>query len=136
MRLRWAIVAVVLVLAGGALYVQQRARMERERLAARETALRDTLTVMRKAIASFHDDNGRYPGTLEELVPKYLHQIPTDPMGTPWRLTTEETVAVSDDFQVERRALSPPESDGGLRARRSTSVVIDVHSSAPGYGEY
>ena len=124
MRLRWAIVAVVVVLAGGALYVQQRARMERERKTARETALRDTLAAMRGAIAKFHEDNGRYPGTLEELVPKYLRQVPADPMGTSWRLTTEETVEVPNDF-------------GGLKpAAPQGTVVIDVHSSAPGYGEY
>jgi len=124
MRLRWVIVAVVVVRAGGALYVQQRARMERERKTARETALRDTLAAMRKAIANFHEDNGRYPGTLEELVPKYLRRIPTDPMGTPWRVTTEETVEVPNDF-------------GGLKpAAPQGTVVIDVHSSAPGYGEY
>lgn len=48
---------------------------------AREATLRQDLDTMRDAIDKFHGDNGRYPGTLEELVSrKYLRAIPPDPI--------------------------------------------------------
>jgi len=125
MRARWAVVAVVLVLVGGALFMQRRARWEREEKAAHEADLRLDLLILRSAIANFHTANGRYPHSLQELVPKYIRAVPADPMtGTPsWRLTTEETVQPSDDFAQSS-------------APKGESVIIDVHSSAPGYGDY
>jgi general secretion pathway protein G len=127
MRLRWVIVAAVIVLAAGAgvYVVQQRAEAERVQKAQHEAALRDALAQLRGAIAKFHADNKRYPHSLDELVPNYIRRIPTDPMtGTAsWRLTTEETVQVTDDFSTST-------------APKSESVVLDVHSSAPGYGDY
>lgn len=48
---------------------------------AREATLRQDLDTMRDAIDKFHGDNGRYPGSLEELVTrKYLRAIPPDPI--------------------------------------------------------
>ena len=125
MRLRWIVVAVVLVLVAGASYMQRRARWEREEKAAREANLRETLLILRSAVANFHSDNGRYPPSLEALVPKYLRAVPADPTtGTAnWRLTTEETVRPSDDFAASA-------------APKTESVVVDVHSAAPGYGDY
>ena len=125
MRARWVIVAVVLVLAAGGLYLQQRARMERAAKEAREAALRSTLSAMRTAIANFREDHGRHPHSLEELVPRYIRRIPPDPITqqTNWRLTTEETVQPSDDFSSSS-------------APKSESVILDVHSTAPGYGDY
>ena len=127
MRLRWVIVAavIVIVVVGVVVFMQQRARMERVQKAQLETALRDNLAQLRKTIEMFHKDNGRYPHSLNELVPNYLRKIPPDPMtgSASWRLTTEETVQVSDDFSSST-------------APKSESVIIDVHSSAPGYGDY
>ena len=77
-----------------------------------EAALRQTLNVVRDAIAKYHADKGRYPPTLEALVDqRYLRQLPADPVaakGTAW-------------------ILSPPPNDpnGG---------VHDVHSGASGTG--
>ncbi|PWK35149.1 type II secretion system protein G (GspG) [Cupriavidus plantarum] len=46
---------------------------------ARETVLRENLTAMRDSIDRFRADEGRYPGSLEELVQKrYLREIPLD----------------------------------------------------------
>jgi len=125
MRLRWVIVAVVIVLAGTGLFMQQCARMKRIQEAERAAALRDVLALMRNAIQKFHADKGRYPHDLNELVPDYLRRVPADPMtrSVSWRLTTEETVQPSDDFAA-------------TAAPKSESVIIDVHSSAPGFGEY
>ncbi len=47
----------------------------------KETALKQDLAVMREAISNFHDDQTRYPESLEELVQKrYLRAIPVDPL--------------------------------------------------------
>lgn len=47
---------------------------------ARETALKDNLFQMRKAIDNFHADKQRFPNDLNELVPNYLRNIPADPI--------------------------------------------------------
>ncbi|HYK05092.1 MAG TPA: hypothetical protein VE974_25300 [Thermoanaerobaculia bacterium] len=81
-------------------------------------ALKETLATMRGAIAAFRKDNGRYPRSLHELVPKYLPEIPVDPAtGTPatWRLITEESVQPSSDFTTDSSAAAEP-------------VIIDVRS--------
>jgi len=116
---------VVLVLGGAFAAWQIRKGVERANVQARETALRDNLSAIRKAIQNFHSDKGRYPHSLSELTPNYLRTIPIDPMtkSANWRLTTEETVQVSSDFATPT-------------APRSESVIIDVHSGAPGYSEY
>jgi general secretion pathway protein G len=57
---------------------------------ARETALRETLVVVRDAIDKYHADTGRYPDTLAELVDRrYLRSLPQDPIldsATDWVL--------------------------------------------------
>ena len=81
-------------------------------------ALKETLATMRGAIAAFRKDNGRYPRSLHELVPKYLPAIPVDPAtGTPatWRLITEESVQPSSDFTTNSSTAAEP-------------VIIDVRS--------
>ncbi|MGZ5473474.1 MAG: hypothetical protein ACXW31_08680 [Thermoanaerobaculia bacterium] len=79
------------------------------------------LAEMRAAIARHKAETGRYPNSLEDLVPKYLRAIRPDPLtqAADWRVTTEETVLPSSDFQTTTAAAPTP-------------VVIDVHSSAPG----
>ena len=48
---------------------------------ARESALKESLYTMRKAIDGFYADKGKYPETLKELVDnRYLRKIPVDPM--------------------------------------------------------
>ena len=39
------------------------------------------LTQLALATAAYRSDHGRYPGTLESLVPKYITEIPTDPFS-------------------------------------------------------
>ena len=79
---------------------------------ARETALRQTLAVVRDAIDKYHADKGKYPPTLEDLVDqRYLRQLPADPIAgkeAPWTL------------------VPPPDEVGG--------GVWDVHSGAAGAG--
>ena len=89
--------------------------------AQRDAALKDNLAQMRKAIENYRADKGTYPPTLEALVPDYIRRIPADPITqqTNWRVTTEESVQPSADFTTGPAAAS-------------TSVVVDVHSAAPG----
>ena len=93
--------------------------------AAREAALKDVLSLMRKAIADYRADTGSYPPSLEALVPRYLAKIPADPITQKqdWRVTTEESVQPSSDFSTGT-------------ASAPASVVVDVQSSAPGYSNY
>lgn len=55
---------------------------------ARESALKEDLHIMRKALDDFYTDNGRYPESLKQLVEKrYMRKIPVDPFtdsATTW----------------------------------------------------
>lgn len=88
--------------------------------AAQEATLRETLATMRGAIKAFHAANGRYPHSLDELVPTHLPAIPTDPLtgsAATWVTTTEETVETNTDFT-------------GTAPSGPRSVIIDVRSGA------
>jgi hypothetical protein len=127
-----AIVVGVTILLGAA-YATLTIHNEKVAHFQRAAALRQTLGTMRKAIRDFRASEGRYPRTLQELVPKYLRAIPVDPVtgsATIWRVTTEETVQPSSDFS----SAAPAKTD---------TYVIDVHSGASGldangnpFGEY
>ena len=115
-------IVVLVAIAGGAFAVWQnqkakRAKEERQRI----VLLEDNLVTLRMAIHKFRRDNSRYPHTLQELVPSYLREVPVDPItgSANWRLTTEEVVTPSEDFSAQ----TTPKSE---------SVIIEVHSSAPG----
>lgn len=76
----------------------------------RETALRSNLKVMREAIDQYHQDTGRWPVALEDLVKnKYLREIPLDPI-------TQEAATW----------LPVKQSDG------QDNGIKDVRSGAPG----
>jgi prepilin-type N-terminal cleavage/methylation domain-containing protein len=76
---------------------------------AKETALRQSLSVMRDAIDHYHGDVGHYPDSLQDLVAKrYLRSIPSDPVS-----------GLADNWVLE------PAGGGGLR---------DIRSGAPGNG--
>jgi general secretion pathway protein G len=78
---------------------------------AKETSLRQSLSVMRTAIDHYKGDLGKYPETLQELVSaKYLRSIPPDPI-----------TGVADQWTTETAA--EPGQPSGVR---------DVHSGAPG----
>jgi hypothetical protein len=117
-RLLAIIISFVVLLGGG--YAAWRLNHDRRayQLRQRETALKDALHEMRAAIRRFHDDHGRHPRDLEELVPNYIRRIPTDPMtnASSWRVVTEERVLPSADFTTN--------------ATQRESYVVDVHSAA------
>jgi general secretion pathway protein G len=60
---------------------------------AREAALKQNLTEMRKAIDAYYADKQKYPPSLEDLVTeKYLRKIPPDPITNTadWQTTTSD----------------------------------------------
>jgi general secretion pathway protein G len=78
----------------------------------KETALRQTLSVMRDALDKFYGDNGKYPDSLDTLVSRrYLRSLPVDPMtGSNGTWTT----------------VAPDDPEKGR--------IYDVHSGAAGTG--
>ena len=117
-----AIIVVIIALAAAGFGIwryqkAERAKEERQRI----VTLEDNLVKLRMAIHKFRRDNGRYPHTLQELVPSYMREVPVDPItgNANWRLTTEEVVTPSEDFSAQTTP-------------KSQSVIIEVHSSAPG----
>ena len=80
---------------------------------AKETTLRQDLSVMRDAIDKYYGDKGKYPDSLEALAQQhYLRAVPVDPI-----------TQSSQTWQTQ----PPPEGLSGS--------VYDVHSGAPGKGE-
>jgi general secretion pathway protein G len=81
---------------------------------AEETVLRENLWLMRDALDQHYADAGRYPEQLEDLVARrYLRALPVDPLTQ-----SSATWVVVPPAQPEQ---------GG---------VLDVHSGAPGYGDW
>ena len=79
---------------------------------AKETALRQTLSVTREALDKFYADTGKYPDDLAALVTaKYLRSLPVDPITDS---TTTWVIVPAED------------ADKG--------VVYDLHSGAEGKG--
>lgn len=89
--------------------------------ATRIQALKADLHFMRDAIDRFHDDRGRFPESLKELVDtRYLRSIPVDPVterANTW-VEVQEQVAgdtVVVDVRSGARGASPTgEAYGGL----------------------
>lgn len=86
---------------------------------ARESALKENLQVMRKALDDYLADTGRYPQTLEELVTRrYVRFIPEDPVldeaSASWALSYVEYADGSRGVQ-DVRSTSKAEADDGSR---------------------
>jgi len=89
---------------------------------AKEAVLKTNLHTIRESLDMFYGDKGRYPGSLEELVPRYLRQIPFDPFtgsNATWVLIFEE----DDEFGDVGPA---PEDDDELAG----PGILDVRSGS------
>ena len=111
------VVTIIGILAGLAML-----NMKNVQRKARETALKDNLFTMRKAIDDFYADKQRYPSDLNELVPGYLRKIPNDPI-------TKQ----ADWDTVQDQPANPDEAaDTNPDAAMKGPGIIDVKSKAPG----
>lgn len=112
------VVTIIGILAGIALINVNTATRK-----ARETALKDNLFQMRKAIDNFYADKQRYPSDLNELVPNYIRKIPSDPMTMQqdWETIMDDPMSLDGEMSsnTDPNAMSQP-------------GVVDVKSRAEG----
>jgi general secretion pathway protein G len=84
---------------------------------AKETVLRDNLTVLRRVIDQYTADKKKAPQALQDLVDAgYFKQLPVDPItnsNSTWQPVNDTSVS------------SPDQTDSG---------ITDIHSGAPGVG--
>lgn len=80
-------------------------------LRAQESVLKQDLQEMRKAIDNYTLDKEAAPQSLDDLVPHYLHSIPTDPITR-----QKDWVPVFEDIV--------------LGAEQATTGITDVHSGS------
>jgi general secretion pathway protein G len=115
------VVTIIGILAAVAIanvkYAQQKAR---------ESALRDDLYEMRKAIDSFYADKQRYPADLNELTPGYMRKVPVDPItkAADW----EQVPADTSDPQIQ----SDQATSGSAEGAAAAPGIQDVKTKAQG----
>lgn len=88
---------------------------------AKEAVLRTNLREIRESLEKHYADQGRYPGSLEELVPNYLRRVPDDPF-------TKSNATWVPVFQEEDAEAVGPDPDDPNAA----PGILDVRSAAPG----
>lgn len=109
------VVTIIGILAGVAIVNVKNAQRK-----ARETALKENLFNMRKAIDNFYADKQKYPADLNELVPNYLRAIPKDPMTG------------QADWQQENDNPDPATAIDTDPEQSGAPGIVDVHSNATG----
>jgi general secretion pathway protein G len=90
---------------------------------AKEAVLKTNLKELRSALEQHYADKGRYPATLDELLPKYLKRMPVDPftkLSTTWVPILEE-----EDDEAPGPAPGEGEDD-------NAPGIMDVRSGATG----
>jgi general secretion pathway protein G len=95
---------------------------------AREAALMDNLSSMRKAIDNFYADKQRFPSDLNELVPNYMRKIPVDPITkqADWEVIMDDPLSAGTGENGEPMSM---ETDPEATAQPG---VTDVKSVAVG----
>jgi general secretion pathway protein G len=110
------VLAIIIILATLASASYQRSVVH-----AKEAALHQDLSEMRKAIDLYTADKEAAPNSLDDLVPQYLHEIPTDPMTGQREWTTDDC----DDL------LSPDQTSTGIcNVHSESDAVSPLDSSA------
>ena len=86
---------------------------------ARESALRENLQQMRKALDDYYSDKGRYPQNLQQLVDKkYLRVIPVDPVAEDKKAEWDLVIIQQEDGSRgirDVKSFSDQESNDGTR---------------------
>jgi general secretion pathway protein G len=89
------VITIILILAGIAA-----TRYEKSVLRAREATLKQDLFIMRNAIQQYTLDKEAGPSSLDDLVPKYISGIPTDPITRAKNWHTDSDAVVLDPLQT------------------------------------
>ncbi len=90
-------------------------------LRSREAVLKQDLQEMRKAIDNFTMDKQAAPQSLDDLVPQYLHTIPTDPITT-----NKDWTPVVDSV-----VLTPDQASSGITDVHSSSDKVSPFENTP-----
>jgi general secretion pathway protein G len=94
---------------------------------ARESALRHDLFEMRKSIDDYYADKQKFPGDLNDLVPKYLRKIPPDPITKAVDWETVQNQPGSEDSPAPEPTEAEKSGDEG-----AAPGIVDVKSKAKG----
>jgi general secretion pathway protein G len=110
------VVTIMLILAGIAA-----TRYERSVVRAREATLKQDLFIMRNAIQQYTLDKEAGPSSLDDLVPKYMSAIPTDPItrSKDWHTESEQVL------------LDPQQTSPGITDVHSGSDQVSPFESTP-----
>jgi general secretion pathway protein G len=97
------------------------ARYERSVVRAREATLKQDLFVMRNAIQQYTLDKEAGPSSLDDLVPKYISGIPTDPItrNKDWHTESEQVL------------LDPQQTSPGITDVHSASDQVSPFENTP-----
>jgi general secretion pathway protein G len=116
------VVTIIGILAGIAVINVRTAQRK-----AREGALRENLSQMRKALDNFYADKQHYPSNLEELVPNYIRNIPPDPITgeKDWEEVMDDPLALGSGGSEPIPAETDPQAT-------TQPGVSDVKSRAEG----
>lgn len=86
----------------------------------------------------FERDRGRFPNTLQELVPDFINEVPRDPFdGAPFRYSAEKELvwAVGKNLTDEGGSTRMPESEQDYVAsrdrRRAEDFVFELRAAVP-----
>jgi general secretion pathway protein G len=116
------VVTIIGILAGIALVNVRGAQKK-----AQEAALRADLHEMRKAIDDYYADKQKFPGDLNDLVPKYLRKIPPDPITKAVDWETVQNQPGSEDSPAPEPTEAEKSGDEG-----AAPGIVDVKSKAKG----
>jgi general secretion pathway protein G len=108
------VISIIFILMGVAVV-----NYRRSVLRAREAVLHQDLMEMRKAIDNYTLDKEAAPQSLQDLVPQYLREVPTDPITT-----QKDWVPVFEDI-----SLSPEQTTSGMTDVHSASSAVSPFES-------
>jgi len=96
---------------------------------AKEAVLRTNLREIRESLERHYADQGRYPGSLEELVPKYLRRIPDDPF-TKSNATWIPVFQEADEEETVGPVAADPDAKPGILDVKSAAVGVAVDGTS------
>jgi len=110
----------------GELQAEQATAIKRQVGAAADTTAQINI---QRAIDTFQAENGKYPGSLDELVPGYLPSLPTQPDGSPYTYDSASGKLVNGPA---RNAILGPTAGDRAKMKQITQAV-NSYGMATGY---